>query len=84
MEVIAVSAIFITIFITVCPFEIRMRMGFSSQKKAIKDNEELPDFYDTMTLAQADELVLEDQNLREYYGIEINDPVTIMRLDETK
>ena len=84
MEVIAVSAIFITLFITVCPHELRMRMGFSSQSKEIKVKEDLPDFFDTMTLAQADVLVLEDQNLKEHFGIEINDPVTIERLDETK
>jgi ribosomal protein S18 len=37
-----------------------------------------------MKLYQADELVLDDQHLVEYYGIESNDPATIDLLDNTR
>jgi len=39
---------------------------------------------DTILLSQADELVEEEKNLREYYAIECNDPTTVERLDHTK
>ena len=84
MLIMAFSAIFMSIFIAVCPHQLRMQLGFSSQAKEIKVNQDLPPFLETMLLSQADELVIDDQNLKDYYGIECNDPALIEILDYTK
>ena len=46
-------------------------------------DEDLPNFFKCVRLSQADELVLEERNLEENYLIQINDPDTVKRLDDT-
>jgi len=84
MLLMAFSAIFLVLFIRFCPNYIRMRLGFSLQEKEIKVDEDLPNFFDTILLNQADELVNEEKNLKEFFGIECNDPDTVERLDNCK
>ena len=79
--IMALSAIFLVIFIKVCPHDLRMELGFSLQKKEILVDEDLPNFFDTILLSKADELVKEEENLKQIYGIECNDPDTVDRLD---
>lgn len=52
--------------------------------KDIMVDEDLPNFFDAVTLSQADEIVKEAQNVKDNYGIEIIDPMTVERLDATK
>ena len=58
--------------------------GFSMQQKEIEVDEDLPNFFKAVRLSQADEVVLEAQNIKDNYGIEIEDPRVIERLDETE
>jgi len=51
--------------------------------KEIQVDEDLPNFFTSIKLSQADEVVLEYQNLRRNYGIEINDPKVVETLDAT-
>lgn len=50
----------------------------------IKVDENLPNFFKAVKLSYADELVMEIQNLKDNYGIEIEDPRVIKRLDEVQ
>ena len=59
-----------------------MRLGFSLQEKEIQVDEDLPNFFTTILLSQADEIVNEEKNLKMWYGIECNDPDTVQTLDE--
>jgi hypothetical protein len=43
----------------------------------------LPNFFKSVKLAQADEYVKEFENLKENYGIEIEDPMVMNILDHT-
>lgn len=54
-----------------------MVLHFSLQEKEIKVDEDLPNFFDTILLSQADELVNEEKNVKEYFGIAFNDPDTV-------
>lgn len=47
-------------------------------------DEDLPPFLDAINLNKADEIVLEAQNCKENYGIEIVDPRIVDYLDYTK
>jgi hypothetical protein len=60
MLVMAFSSVAMSIFIACCPHELRMKLGFSHQKKEIKVNQDLPPFLETMLLSQADHMVLDD------------------------
>ena len=52
--------------------------------KEISVHEDLPNFYTSIKLSQADQVVLEYQNIKRFYGIEINDPIVVNILDNTK
>ena len=84
MLIMAFAAVFLVLFIKFCPYEIRSKLGFSLQKKEIKVDEDLPDFFDTILLSCADELVNEEQNCIENFGVQFNDPDTVKILDEAK
>ena len=59
-------------------------MGFSLQKKEIEVDEDLPNFFKTILLSQADEIVNEEKNIQEFYGFLINDPDTVEILDNAR
>lgn len=46
-------------------------------------DEDLPNFYKSVKLSHADELIAENTNMMENYGFEPNDPDTISVLDST-
>jgi hypothetical protein len=77
MLVMALCAVFIVAFIRFCPKRLRMVLHFSLQEKEIKVDEDLPNFFDTILLSQADELVNEEKNVKDYFGIAFNDPDTV-------
>ena len=52
--------------------------------KLIKVDEDLPNFFKAVKLSQADEIVLENQNLQKNFGFETVDPDTIEILDKTQ
>ena len=51
--------------------------------KDIMVDEDLPNFFTAVRLQQADEIVNENQNLKDNYGIEIEDPRVVNILDMT-
>ena len=46
-------------------------------------DEDLPNFFKSVKLSQADELIAENKNMQEVYGVNLNDPDTIEVLDAT-
>jgi len=78
----AASAVFLIVFTKVFN-DYLMQWGFSLQEKEIEVDEDLPNFFTCVKLSQADEVVLEENNMRENFGILINDPDTIELLDNT-
>jgi hypothetical protein len=60
-----------------------MKWGFALQSKEIEVDEDLPNFFKTVKLSQADELVSEEVNMKENFGFSFNDGDTIATLDET-
>jgi len=50
------------------------------QGKEIEVDEDLPNFFDTIKLSMADEVIVENDNMIEKYGFEPNDTDTIERL----
>lgn len=60
------------------------RWGFAMADSDIDVDEDLPNFFKACKLSDADELVMENENLKKNYGFEPNDPDTIQVLDNTK
>jgi hypothetical protein len=60
-----------------------MKWGFALQSKEIKVDEDLPNFFKSVKLSQADELVIENENMQNNFGLCINDPDTIETLNNT-
>jgi len=60
-----------------------MKWGFAMASKEIKVDEDLPNFFKSVKLSQADELVKENINMQNNFGFSLNDPDTIKTLDKT-
>jgi hypothetical protein len=75
------SAIFL-IVITKVFNEQLMKWGYSLQQKKIEVDEGLPNFFSVIKLSQADQIVKEEENMEDNFGIQINDPDTVERLDK--
>lgn len=52
------------------------------QGKEIEVDEDLPNFFDTIKLSMAEEIISENNNMINNYGFEPNDPDTIERLEK--
>lgn len=57
--------------------------GFQMADCEIAVDEDLPNFFKSVKLSQADELIAENTNMMENFGFEPNDPDTIRILDST-
>ena len=68
----------------VIPDRLLQLWGFSLQQKEISVDEDLPNFFTSIKLNQADEIIKESDNMRDNYGFEIEDPQTLEILDHTK
>lgn len=66
MMIMAGSAVFIIAFTKIFKNQLAS-WGFALQRKEIKVDEDLPNFFSTIRLNQADEIVLEEQNMQEHY-----------------
>lgn len=60
------------------------RVGFTLGQIDIEIDEDLPNFFESITLQQANFVVEKDKYLKEHFHFEENDPDTIERLDSTK
>ncbi len=82
------------LFMTFCSFALiavqkifsaqLMKWGFTMSSKEIKVDEDLPNFFKSVKLSHADELVIENENMEKNFLIMPNDPDTIERLNNTK
>jgi len=75
--------IFASIFIIICQtfFEKYLQTwGFSMITKDISIDENLPNFFDSLKLHQANEVMIEYLNMKHNYGFEFEDPAIIKRL----
>jgi hypothetical protein len=52
------------------------------QGKEIEVDEDLPNFFDTIKLSMAEEIISENNNMINNYGFEPNDPDTTERLEK--
>jgi hypothetical protein len=52
--------------------------------KVFEVDEDLPNFFESITLGQADMMVNEEHHCQNHFGILVNDPDTVERLDETE
>lgn len=83
VQVMAFASVFIIVLQTVFAAKLQ-RWGFSMSPQDIIVDEDLPNFFSAIKLAQADEIILENKNLKENYGFEIEDPRLISIIDQTK
>jgi hypothetical protein len=58
--------------------------GFSLQSKEIEVDEDLPNFYKTITVSEAEEVILSNDRMKTRYGFEFQDPDTIERLSKIR
>lgn len=58
--------------------------GYAMQAKDIKVDEDLPNFFESVKLSQADEIIIEDDNMKNNYGFVYNDGDTIATLNASK
>lgn len=52
--------------------------------KVFEVDEDLPNFFESITLGQADMMVNEEHHCQNHFGVLVNDPDTVERLDETE
>jgi hypothetical protein len=52
--------------------------------KNFEVDEDLPNFFESITLGQADMIVNEEHHCQNHFGILVNDPDTVERLDNTE
>lgn len=57
--------------------------GFALSDKDINVDEDLPNFFKSVKLSQADQVIEENKNLMKNYGFERTDPDCIATLDAT-
>lgn len=66
------------------PEETLARFGFTLQKEQISVDEDLPSFFEAIKLKQADEIVSEYYNIKNRYGLEIEDADVIKKLERIR
>ena len=79
----ALAHVVLLIF-TIVASEWMKRLGFTLGQKDIEIDEDLPKFFKSVTLSQADEIVVKDNYMKQRFGFEQNDPDTVKVLDATK
>lgn len=79
----ATCAVFILSVQKICAGYL-MKWGFAMASKEINVDEDLPNFFKSVKLSQADELVEENRNMKDNFLFDLTDPDTIERLDDTK
>lgn len=67
-----------------CAGDYLAHWGFQMAEKELVVDEDLPNFFKSVKLNQADELIKENENMKDNFGFEPNDPDTIEILDATK
>lgn len=63
--------------------ESLQKWGFTMAERELKVDEDLPNFFESIKLVDADELIQENNNMQNNFGFQPNDPDTIEVLDAT-
>jgi len=64
------------------PEEELARLGFTLSHEDINVDEDLPNFFEALKLRHADQVIEEYKNMKERYGLEIEDADVIARLEK--
>lgn len=67
----------------IIPEEELARLGFTLSHEDINVDEDLPNFFEALKLKHADQIICEYYNMKERYGLEIEDADTIAKLEKT-
>ena len=78
--VLSLSVLFLILFSKIFVESMR-RWGFVISKREIVVDENLPNFFTAVTLAEADWIIAENQNLREVYGFNMMQREIEVKLD---
>lgn len=84
MLLFAVFSWVLRIIINVVPEEELARLGFTLSQEDINVDEDLPNFFEALKLKHADQIVSEYYNMKERYGLEIEDAEIIARLEKVE
>lgn len=60
------------------------RLGFTLAAEDISVDEDLPNFFEALKLKHADQIVAEYHNMKNRYGLEIEDSEVIAKLEKTR
>jgi len=82
MEIMLLAASVIICIKVLTPHEYLMRLGFGMESQKIEVDEDLPNFFKVVKFTAADEVLAEEVNMQNNFGILINDPDTITSLKE--
>jgi len=74
------AAFLIIIMKVVTPHHLLARWGFGMESQKIEVDEDLPNFFSVIKFTAADEILDEEVNFQNNFGILINDPDTITSL----
>lgn len=67
---------------SIIPHEILHRFGFHQETVVMSVDEDLPNFFEAIKLQQADQIVAEYHNIKDRYGLEIEDAHVIEKLEK--
>ena len=60
--------------------EVLSKLGYGMESEKIEVDEDLPNFFSVIKFSAADEVLFEEVNIQENFGLLINDPDTIKSL----
>lgn len=70
----AVISLVMIILQKAIPDSVLQKLGFTLSQDDIIVDEDLPNFYTSIKLKQADQIIMECDNVKTNYGLEIEDP----------
>lgn len=80
----AVFSWVLRIILAIVPEEELSRLGFTLAQDDISVDEDLPNFFEALKLRHADQIVAEYHNMKNRYGLEIEDADVIAKLEKTR
>lgn len=80
IEIMLFAAFLIIAIKVIVPNEYLAELGFGMESQKIEVDEDLPNFFSVIKFSNADEVLAEESNCKENFGLLINDPDTIKSL----
>ena len=80
----AIFSWFLRLITFLVPEEELARLGFTLSHDDINVDEDLPNFFEALKLKHADQIVCEYHNMKNRYGLEIEDADVIAKLEKTQ